>query len=98
MYFQDLLKEGVNLHQITNAQVKTKPEDCYTFSYTSGTTGPPKGAMMSHKNLLAFIKGFTGHKQVGVTPDDTYVSYLPLPHVMERGCALAALGFGAFLV
>ena len=50
--------------------------------YTSGTTGPPKGAMISHRNLMAasntFIKAFMAE------PSDDVLSYLPLSHIAER--------------
>lgn len=56
--------------------------DIYTFSYTSGTTSDPKGAMMSHGNLLTML-----HANVPlmkVEGECRYVSYLPLAHVYER--------------
>jgi len=34
-----------------------KPDDIYIFSYTSGTTGNPKGALLSHKNMVATAHG-----------------------------------------
>lgn len=55
--------------------------------YTSGTTGPPKGAMLSHDNLVtagyAFLKVHRPH------PDDEVLSYLPLCHIAERLLSLA---------
>lgn len=58
-------------------------EQCYTFSYTSGTTGEPKGAMMSHKNVLAACNGC--NDLIKIENDGIrYLSYLPLAHVYER--------------
>lgn len=64
--FVDLLSEGSKIMNITNDNIKYKPDDCYTFSFTSGTTGPPKGAMISHRNTLAFIKGLKDHKDIAI--------------------------------
>jgi long-chain acyl-CoA synthetase len=50
--------------------------------YTSGTTGPPKGAMISSKNVLEVSLAF--NQQMGFTEDDTILSYLPLCHVAEK--------------
>jgi len=59
-----------------------KGDDIYTFSYTSGTTSLPKGAMMSHINLMSMFKSVANlAKAEGET---RYVSYLPLAHVFER--------------
>jgi long-chain acyl-CoA synthetase len=61
-------------------QVRT--EDVAIMVYTSGTTGPPKGAMLSHSNIVNFLRA-----QAQVIPQsdrDEVVSYLPLCHVAER--------------
>ncbi len=50
--------------------------------YTSGTTGHPKGAMLSSKNVLEVSASF--NKQLGFGEDDTILSYLPLCHVAEK--------------
>ncbi|MGM0557865.1 MAG: AMP-dependent synthetase/ligase [Myxococcota bacterium] len=58
------------------------PDDVSMIIYTSGTTGPPKGAMISSRNALQ-----TGREiipMLGVTEDDTILSYLPLCHVAEK--------------
>ncbi|CAN5598558.1 AMP-dependent synthetase/ligase [soil metagenome] len=50
--------------------------------YTSGTTGPPKGAMLSHANLLAVAEAASSSFRV--VADDEVLSYLPLCHIAER--------------
>jgi long-chain acyl-CoA synthetase len=50
--------------------------------YTSGTTGAPKGAMLSHANLLAAARAFQA--VFGVSAGDEVLSYLPLCHIAER--------------
>ncbi|KAJ3216540.1 Long chain acyl-CoA synthetase 7 peroxisomal [Dinochytrium kinnereticum] len=59
-----------------------------TICYTSGTTGLPKGVIISHKNLLAFLAAaqeLTKAKRfIGITEEDSHISYLPLAHVFER--------------
>jgi long-chain acyl-CoA synthetase len=59
------------------------PDDVAFFSYTSGTTGRPKGAMVTHRNCVAAIGG-AEHRLYFVTGDSVYLSYLPLAHVMEK--------------
>jgi long-chain acyl-CoA synthetase len=59
-----------------------KPEGVATLIYTSGTTGPPKGVMLTHRNLT-----WTADNSEGVlplVPDDSSVSYLPLSHIAEQ--------------
>ncbi len=59
-----------------------KPEDVGIMVYTSGTTGPPKGAMISHTNVEAMTAATA--QAIGASSGDTVVSYLPLCHVAER--------------
>jgi long-chain acyl-CoA synthetase len=58
------------------------PSEPTIIVYTSGTTGPPKGAMISAGNLLAAGRAF--HEVFGVRQDDEVLSYLPLCHIAER--------------
>lgn len=59
-----------------------QPEDVATIVYTSGTTGPPKGVMLSHKNILANV--YAGLQCMDVYANDLFLSFLPLSHMLER--------------
>ena len=59
-----------------------KPEDLAILVYTSGTTGRPKGAMISHRNILATIDGYQDAFPQG--PRDERMAFLPLCHIAER--------------
>ena len=74
-----------------------KPEDTAFLQYTSGSTGNPKGVVLSHANLLANIRALG--KAVEVRPDDVIVSWLPLYHDMGLiGTWLAGLYFAVPVV
>lgn len=70
------------------------PDDITTICYTSGTTNVPKGALLSHYNLVSGVIAFL----TGLPPQDgIMISYLPLSHIYERinellvlygGCAI----------
>ena len=57
-------------------------EDLLTLTYTSGTTGPPKGAMISHRNMLYMM--ITLQRIYGIYPEDEQIGFLPLAHVAGR--------------
>lgn len=60
---------------------KGAPDDVALFTYTSGTTGNPKGVMLSHANLLAAAQGFVAAEDV--RPSDNILSYLPMAWIGE---------------
>jgi long-chain acyl-CoA synthetase len=66
-------------------------KDCLTFSYTSGTTGDPKAAMMSHANFISVLATLKHHPSIKLYPEDIHLSYLPMPHVFERVFIYACL-------
>ncbi len=69
------------------------PEDVAIIVYTSGTTGPPKGAQLCQRNLVSAIA--TYRQLYGVSRHDEVLSYLPLCHIAERLVSVVnALGAG----
>jgi len=85
--FDELLEKGRELDEKDPALFeqrveKTRPEDIATFVYTSGTTGPPKAALLSHFNVLSNSNAFAKH--VPAFDTDVILSYLPLCHIGER--------------
>jgi long-chain acyl-CoA synthetase len=63
-------------------QAARRPEDVAILVYTSGTTGKPKGAMLSHRNILATITGCG--PILAQDENDERMCFLPLCHVAER--------------
>ena len=59
-----------------------KPDDLATLVYTSGTTGNPKGAMLTHGNITSNVA--TVRDYVPFQPGDIALSILPLSHILER--------------
>ncbi len=59
------------------------PEQPATFVYTSGTTGPPKAAVLTHANIMWTIR--SAASMVHLAEGERFLSFLPLSHVAERG-------------
>ena len=77
--------------------VPVAAQDVAFIQYTSGSTGDPKGVVLTHANLLANIRAMG--QAIGLRPDDVFVSWLPLYHDMGLiGAWLGTLYFGIPLV
>lgn len=59
-----------------------QPLDLYSLSYTSGTTGNPKGVIITHQSMVSSLAYI--HKLINPTQDDSYLSYLPAAHIYEK--------------
>jgi long-chain acyl-CoA synthetase len=75
-------------HAVEERMAQATAEDVITLVYTSGTTGPPKGAMLTNRNAAFCIDVVVNGKDRipggPPTPRDLIVTYLPLCHVAER--------------
>ncbi|TMS36393.1 hypothetical protein L596_003568 [Steinernema carpocapsae] len=71
---------------------RAKPDDLAVIMYTSGTTGNPKGVMLSHANIMAALAGQSD--VIPVSNADTVIGYLPLAHILEVCAEMVCLGKG----
>jgi long-chain acyl-CoA synthetase len=78
----DFDKDGLDDDAIDEIQQGLDPEETAILVYTSGTTGPPKGAMISHRNILAVLERASDFLQL--YEDDLSFNFLPMAHVAER--------------
>ncbi len=83
------LGRGVDDAQLEIAQNNVQTEDIATIVYTSGTTGVPKGAMLSHGNITFTTQSIL--QSVDVHEGDTTLLFLPLAHVFARAILYAGL-------
>jgi long-chain acyl-CoA synthetase len=72
------------------------PGDIATLVYTSGTTGPPKGCMLSHGNFLSTMHMYA--QQLGLGPAHSVYQFLPLAHVLARIAQAVTLSVGGRVI
>jgi long-chain acyl-CoA synthetase len=73
--------------------LSAQPDDTATILYTSGTTGDPKGVVLTHNNLFSNANALT--KVIHIDERDTTLSFLPLSHILQRMVDLVFFSKGA---
>ena len=81
-------KDGAARNELENRAKKVKPTDCVFILYTSGTTGHPKGAMLSHLNMSKNAEQIT--EIMAITERDLFLLAVPFFHCF--GCVMGILG------
>jgi long-chain acyl-CoA synthetase len=82
------------LEQVTQRMERLRPEDLVTIVYTSGTTGLPKGVMLTHRNFVDVAQSCLS--EFDISTQDIALSYLPFSHVLERiNCIFLGATVGA---
>lgn len=90
---EKLMKEGCELKEKPVLK-EPNPDDLGVIMYTSGSTGNPKGCLLTQRNLIA---GATGLGNLGASFEhhDTYFSFLPLAHIYEMGVEIIGVAHGS---
>jgi len=88
--FADLIEmaSGISEDDLSNRESELDLDEVINMQYTSGTTGFPKGVMLSHRNIVN--NGYWLAEGLGYTPSDRLCSPVPFFHCF--GCVIAVLG------
>ncbi len=92
-FTQDFLKEN-NKVKDSDLQI-SKPDTIMTVCYTSGTTGNPKGVMLSQRNLISVLETVIRDSSVPLDENGAHISFLPLAHIFERMVISGFMGVAA---
>ena len=101
LYFEDVLLNGKNIYrensfnvqtEIENGMLGIEPNDTATIIFTSGTTGTPKGVMLTHNNYISQLSVIRPY--LPAHAGEWWLSILPVWHVFERLIQYVAIYFG----
>jgi long-chain acyl-CoA synthetase len=98
--YEELVERGASLadsedgcsSRLPVAAHDCSPNDCAIIMYTSGSTGDPKGVMLSHRNLVSAMSALINIAKF--VKNDRYIAYLPLAHVLELLAETSCLLYG----
>lgn len=94
--FNAVLKQGV---RIGFKPVTIMPTDAAFLQYTGGTTGMPKGAILTHRNMVANVMQCSAWVKGHINQDDTVIAALPMYHIFSLTvCCLTFIFLGAHCV
>ena len=92
-FTKDFIKENKNVKE--SDLNLSKPDTIMTICYTSGTTGNPKGVMLSQRNLISVLETVIDGGSIPVDEYAAHISFLPLAHIFERMVISGFMGIGA---
>ena len=98
MLWSDFIKLGEDsdrsiADEVEKRTAEARPTDIATLVYTSGTTGEPKGAMLTHANYDAALDAHRTALSM-LSTDDVSMAFLPLSHIFEKGFTYVCLMMG----
>ncbi len=99
--FGTIEQMGRELHQKQPGLFQEKvhairEDDLAIICYTSGTTGNPKGTLLTHKNIVSMVASLNAADPKH--PDDQFLSFIPLPWIVEQTMSVFSAIYGAYTV
>jgi long-chain acyl-CoA synthetase len=99
MTFEDLRsvgrkREGRKPDELAALREALDPQDVATFMYTSGTTGLPKGVMLTHENISSNVYAAFGGSNLLGHQEEVVLTFLPMTHIYARMLSFASIAWG----